>query len=155
MKRMRWSVSPARVQRGPSQAARCASKETGHCTPPLLSPLKDWEAPEGMEGLASTARIERALSHRARSASKKDGLATPYSPFCDRALREQRGRPHHPLIRRPSSILPDTPLQSSPNPSETDPCPSTPSSSDPRSGRCPAKSHRPGSAGRCAAQTPT
>jgi hypothetical protein len=111
---------------------------------------------KGVARSSFTARIERAPLYRARSASKKDGLAAPCSHFSGRALREQRGRPHRPLcplIHKLSSILPDTPLQSFPNPSETDPYPSTPSSSGPRIGRCLAKSHRPGSTCRCASQT--
>lgn len=64
------------------------------------------------------------------------------------------GRPLRSLSHRLVSTLLDTPLQSSLNPSETDPYPSTPSSSGPRSGRYRAKSHPPGSAGYCAAQTP-
>ena len=70
--------------------------------------------------------------------------------FCEQGSRQYPYSPTRTLF----SELPDTPLQSSPNPSETDPYPSTPSSSDPKSGRCPAKSHRPGSACRCASQTP-
>jgi len=69
-----------------------------------------------------------------------------------RVARAKRAAPPSPAsppspTRTLFSALPDTPLQSSPNPSETDPYPSTPSSPGPRNGRCPVKFHRPGSAG--------
>jgi len=120
----------------PSQAACCASKETGHRFLPL--------PPTPPKGLGSSRGDGEVGLNCAHGTSTVSSCA-----FC-----EQRGRPLHPLIHRPSSILHDTPLQSSPNPSETDPYPSTPSSSDPRSDRYPAKSHRPESACRCASQTP-
>ena len=70
----------ARVQRGPSDAARCAS--TGNLQASLFSLLflysssvesywREWPR------LPSTARIGRALFHRARSASKEGTWSLP------------------------------------------------------------------------------
>ena len=70
-----------------------------------------------------------------------------------RVLRAKKPAPPSPT-RTLFSELPDTLLQSSPNPSETDPYPSIPSSSDPRSGTYPVKFHRQESVGRCAVQIP-
>jgi hypothetical protein len=67
----------ARVQRGSSETARCAS--TGNRQAGLLShPIV---MRRGVAGLSFTARIGRAPFHRARSASKKDGLVGPFPPF--------------------------------------------------------------------------
>ena len=64
--------STARVQRGPSEAARCASKEDGptvHFS--ALTPQRSGIFFVRVPWLASTARIERAPLYRARSASKE------------------------------------------------------------------------------------
>src|SRR6185295_16228438 len=114
------------------------------CPLPLLalpSPKDLVWSEKGMVGLASTARP----SHPPALGAPRRAL-TPASTALPCAFFEQRGRPHRPIIRTPSSTPPDTPPQSFPNPSETDPYPSTPSSSGPKNGRCQAKSHRPGSA---------
>ena len=70
----------ARVQRGPSQAARCAS--TGNLFFPFSSPLflppQYWK---GWPRLPFTACMGRAQFHRARSASKKGTWPPPLSPW--------------------------------------------------------------------------
>ena len=67
-----WAPT-ACLQRGPSQAARCASKED-HQSPSPPSDLADlahltFSGPTPVSGL--TAAVERAHSHRARSGSKR------------------------------------------------------------------------------------
>ncbi len=59
----------ARIQRGPSQAARCASTRNS-----ILSYLLH----ESGRGSLSTARMERAPSERARSASKEGNHVCPH-----------------------------------------------------------------------------
>jgi len=90
----------ARVQRGPSQAARCAS--TGawagrsilscHFSP--FRPQGEWPR------LPFTARIGRAQFHRARSASTKGTWPLP-SPF----FSLDRGTPHLTMIPGLDSTL--------------------------------------------------
>ena len=138
-----YLTRPPRTRRDASLPKRGPSSSTNRST---LSR-------KGVARSSFSARIERALSHRARSASEEGwpgrSLLTLLRPRVARAKRTAPPSPASPPspIRTLFSALPDTPLQSSPNPSETDPYPSTPLSSGPRNGTYPAKFHRPGSAG--------
>ena len=73
-----WPVWPptARVQRAPSERARCASTGDPHSIPPQIPPHPLGEWPR----LPFTARIGRAPSERARSASKKGTWPRPLCP---------------------------------------------------------------------------
>jgi hypothetical protein len=170
------SVSRARVERPLLHRGGSASMETGtasflspdspkgfgssredgevvlNCACPTLLPSpppRGFGTPTGWRGWPQL----REHSHPPALDAPRRVLA-PASTFLSCAFCEQRGWPLHPIIRTLSSKPPDTPLQSFPNPSETDPYPSTPSSSDPKTGRCPAKSHRPGPACHCVFRTP-
>jgi hypothetical protein len=67
-----------RVQRGPSEAARCAST-SGIASPPFFCFSLSSHLPlEGVARWSLTARIEGPLLYRGASASKKDCLAAPF-----------------------------------------------------------------------------
>jgi hypothetical protein len=118
----------------PGRALREQRDRSSHLFPSTYPSQRIWKFPRGWRGWP---QLRAWNEHR----------------FIVRVLRAKRPAPPSPT-RTLFSALPDTPPQSSPNPSETDPYPSTPLSSGPRIGRCPEKSHRPGSACRCALRIP-
>ncbi len=87
------------VQRGPSEAARCASTEDHQA--PFSSFLLNSErntSTRGQLGGSSTARVERALFHRARSTSKGSYLAalTVFSARPSTPSPPSLSAAHHP-----------------------------------------------------------
>ena len=70
----------ARVQRGESATARCASTGNRQGSLPFSFFYSSFPVLEGVARWSLTARVERAPLHRARSASKKGCRAAPSRP---------------------------------------------------------------------------